>query len=84
MLFTDSRFLLRFLPLLLALFFIAVAVTPRGWRESARRFSLANAVLLAGGIVFLITGAGAFTLVLAASVVFNYAAAWTIGGVGAR
>ena len=79
MLFTDSRFLLRFLPLLLALFFIAVAVTPRGWRESARRFSLANAVLLAGGIVFLITGAGAFTLVLAASVVFNYAAAWTIG-----
>ena len=48
MLFTDSTFLLRFLPLLLALFFIALAVTPQSWRVGARRFSLANAVLLAG------------------------------------
>ena len=57
-LFTDSTFLLRFLPLLLALFFIALAVTPQSWRVGARRFSLANAVLLAGSVAFLALGAG--------------------------
>ena len=81
MLFTDSAFLLRFLPLLLALFFIAVAVTPRRWREGARRFRLANAVLLAGSVVFLVSGAGAFIRLIAASVVFNYAVALAIGSV---
>ena len=79
MLFTDSAFLLRFLPPLLALFFIAVAVTPRSWREGARRFSLANAVLLAGSIVFLLGGAGAFIRLIAASVLFNYAVTLAIG-----
>ncbi len=79
MLFTDSAFLLRFLPLLLALFFLALAVTPRSWREGARRFSLANTVLLAGSTMFLITGAGAFIRLIAAAVVFNYAAALAIG-----
>ena len=78
MLFTDSAFLLGFLPLLLALFFTAVAVTPRSWREGARRFSLANAVLLAGGIVFLVSGVGVFIRLIAASVVFNYTAALAI------
>ena len=79
MLFTDSAFLLRFLPLLLALFFIALAVTPRRWREGPRRFSLANAVLLAGSTAFLVGGAGAFIRLIAASVVFNYAVALAIG-----
>ena len=79
MLFTDSAFLLRFLPLLLAFFFIAVAVTPRRWREGARRFSLPNAVLLAGSIMFLVSGAGTFIWMIAASVVLNYAVALAIG-----
>ena len=86
MLFTDSAFLLRFLPPLLALFFIAVALTPRSWRAGARRFSLADAVLLAGSIVFLLGGVGAFIRLIAASVLFNYVVALAIGwarGVGA-
>ena len=82
MLFTDSTFLLRFLPPLLALFFIAVAVTPRSWREGARRFSLANVVLLAGSIVFLLGGAGAFIRLIAASVLFNYPWRWRSPGRG--
>jgi len=77
-LFTDSAFLLRFLPLLLALFFLAVAVTPPSWRERARRFSLPNTVLLAASIVFLVAGAGTFIRVIAASVVFNYSVALAI------
>ena len=79
MLFTDSRFLLRFLPSLLALFFLALAATPKSWREGTRRFSLANTVLLAGSIVFLISGAGVFIRLIAALVGFNYAVAWAIG-----
>lgn len=78
MLFTDSTFLLRFLPAVLALFFIAVAVTPRGWRAGARRFSLPNTVLLSGSIVFLAGVAGPFARVIAGAVVFNYLGALAI------
>lgn len=58
MLFTDSVFLLRFLPSLLALFFLALALTPRRWRQGGRRFVFANPVLLAGNLVFIACGAG--------------------------
>jgi|TARA_B100001971_G_scaffold190706_1_gene193681 alginate O-acetyltransferase complex protein AlgI len=78
-LFTDSAFLLRFLPLLLALFFLGVAMTPRSWRSGARRFSLANTVLLGGSLLFLVNGAGAFARVIAAAVVCNYVAGAAIG-----
>ena len=78
-LFTDTAFLLRFLPLLLALFFLAVAATPRGWQEGARRFSLPNTVLLAASMVFLAIGAGELTRLIVASVVFNYVVALAIG-----
>ena len=60
MLFTDSVFLLRFLPSLLALFFLALALTPRRWRQDGRRFVLANPVLLAGNLAFIACGAGPF------------------------
>lgn len=60
MLFTDSIFLLRFLPSLLALFFVALALTPRRWQAGGRRFALANPVLLAGSLAFLARGAGPF------------------------
>ena len=79
MLFTDSAFLLRFLPSLLALFFVALAVTPRRWREGARRFTLANTVLLGGSLVFLAGAAGGFIRVIAGAVAFNYAVALAIG-----
>ncbi len=57
-LFTDSTFLLRFLPALLAGFFLALAATPRAWKRDGRRFALANPVLLAGSLVFVARGAG--------------------------
>ena len=79
MLFTDAAFLLRFLPALLALFFIAVAVTPRSWKEGARHFTLPNTVLLAGSVLFLLSGVGTFVRLIAVAVVFNYAAALAIG-----
>ena len=78
MLFTDPAFLLRFLPAVLALFFLAVALTPRGWRDGARRFTLANTVLLAGSVLFLVAGAGGFTRLLVGAVVFNYGVALAI------
>ena len=64
-LFTDSTFLLRFLPPLLALFFLALALTPRSWKEGGRRFVLANPVLLAGSLAFVHRGAGPFARWLA-------------------
>ena len=79
MLFTDSVFLLRFLPVVLAFFFIALAVTPRRWREGPRRFTLPNAVLLAGSVVFLASGAWYFIQLIGVAIVFNYLAALAIG-----
>ena len=74
-LFTDSTFLLRFLPSLLALFFLALALTPRRWKEGGRRFVLANPVLLAGSLVFLACGAGPFARWLVGAAL----AAWLAG-----
>ena len=79
MLFTDAVFLLWFLPAVLALFFLAMAATPRHWRGGARRFTLPNTVLLAGSIVFLACGAGPFMPWIASAVVFNYLLALAIG-----
>ena len=80
MLFTDSTFLLRFLPLLLALFFLALALTPRRWKEGGRRFVLANPVLLAGSLAFLYCGAGPFARWLAGLALL----AWLTGLATAR
>lgn len=80
MLFTDSVFLLRFLPSLLALFFLALALTPRRWRRDGRRFVLANPVLLAGSLVFIACGAGPFARWLAGLALF----AWLTGLAAAR
>lgn len=80
MLFTDSVFLLRFLPSLLALFFLALALTPRRWREDGRRFVLANPVLLAGSLVFIACGAGPVARWMAALAL----CAWLAGLAAAR
>ena len=80
MLFTDSVFLLRFLPPLLALFFLALALTPRRWRQDGRRFVLANPVLLAGSLAFVACGAGPSARWLAGLAVL----AWLAGLAAAR
>jgi alginate O-acetyltransferase complex protein AlgI len=79
MLFTDPAFLLRFLPTVLAAFFLAVAVTPKRWKADGRRFTLPNAVLLAGSVVFLAAGTGVFMRWIVGAVVFNYLVALAIG-----
>jgi len=78
LLFTDPTFLLRFLPLSLAAFFLALAVTPRSWRASGRRFTFANLVLLASGLWFLLVGAGVYAPWLVGLVVGNYVAGLSI------
>ena len=79
MLFTDTPFLLRFLPAVLALFFLAVAATSKRWKEDGRRFTLPNTVLLAGSVVFLAWGTGPFMRWVAGAVVFNYLVGLAIG-----
>ena len=80
MLFTDSVFLLRFLPSLLALFFLALALTPRRRRQDGRRFVFANPVLLAGSLVFIACGAGPFARWMAGLAL----CAWLAGLAAAR
>lgn len=84
MLFTDPTFLLRFLPASLALFFLALALTPRRWRDSGKRFTIANTVLLGTGFWFVVAGAGDFTWWLGGLVLLNYAAALAIASVRQR
>ena len=79
MLFTDPDFLLRFLPLLLALFFLGVAVIPDRWKARGGRFTVANTVLLAGSGWFLAQGTEEFFLRwLAAAMMFTYVLGWGI------
>ncbi len=59
MLFTEPAFLFCFLPILIGLYF----ALPRGPR---------NVLLLAASVLFYAKGAGRFTYLIAASVVFNY------------
>ena len=83
MLFTDPFFLLRFLPTLLALFFLAVALTPRRWKRG-RRFVLANVVLTTGSLVFLYWGTGAVFGWMAGAAGLNYLVALAIEWVRRR
>ena len=79
MLFTDSVFLLRFLPAVLALFFLALAATPRSWKDDGvRRFSLGNSVLVAASLVFLSCGSGPFLRWIIGAAFFNYLSALAI------
>jgi len=71
-LFTDPFFLLRFLPTLLALYFLTLALTPRRWKREGRRFVLANVVLTTGSLVFLCWGTGAVFRWLLGAAGLNY------------
>jgi len=83
-LFTDPVFLLRFLPASLTAFFLALALTPRRWREAGRRFTAANTVLLASSVCFLVAGAGDMARWLVALALVNYGAALGIDGLRRR
>ena len=79
MLFTDSVFLLRFLPAVLALFFLALAATPRSWKDDGvRRFSLGNSVIVVASLVFLSCGTGPFLRWIVGAALFNYSFALAI------
>ena len=78
MLFTDPSFLL-FLPILLALYFLAASVTHRIRRLGARQGAVASWVLLAGCLVFYLRGAGAFAWVISGAIAFNLWMARLVG-----
>ena len=63
MAFTDWRFLVVFLPVVLGLHFLAARLTSRGAAGGRPRFHAANWVLVAGGLGFLAAGAGRFAAV---------------------
>jgi alginate O-acetyltransferase complex protein AlgI len=65
-LFTEPTFLFLFLPVLLALYY---AGRGRVWR---------NWLLLGGSVLFYARGAGSFTALVLASIVFNYLAALAV------
>jgi len=67
MLFTEPTFLFLFLPILLALYFL---------KRTDGRY--ANWLLVTASIIFYATGGGAFTLLMLASIAFNYRVAIAI------
>lgn len=78
MLFTDPTFLFVFLPVLLALYFLAAAWTTRSLRSGTGNASGANWMLLVGCLIFYANGGGTFTWLIVAAIVFSYATARTI------
>lgn len=75
MLFTDSRFLFFYLPLLLASYFFAVWVTPRDASTGRRNAGRSNWLLAVASLACYATGTGPLAAVVCAATVFNYAAA---------
>jgi alginate O-acetyltransferase complex protein AlgI len=69
-LFTQPAFLFVFLPALLALYFLVVAVANRGGRSAD--LSAANALLVLASLVFYQQGAGRYIWLLCGSIVFNW------------
>ena len=78
MLFTDPTFLFVFLPVLLALYFLAAAWTTRSMPRGQGNASGANWMLLVGCLFFYADGGGTFTWLIVAATVFNYATARAI------
>jgi alginate O-acetyltransferase complex protein AlgI len=68
-LFTEPTFLLLFLPVLLALYFL-----PAGARafQASVHGSFGNWLLLVASVIFYATGGGAFTWLMLGSIAFNY------------
>jgi alginate O-acetyltransferase complex protein AlgI len=69
-LFTEPTFLFLFLPILLALYFVADIA--RGARQASVHGAYGNALLLIASVIFYATGGGSFTWLMLASIAFNY------------
>ena len=70
--FTDSQFLLVFLPVLLALYFFAASLAKRDPETGRREFGVANWIIVAGSVAFLVAGTGmlASVMLVAAAVIY--------------
>ena len=72
MLFTEPTFLLLFLPVLLALYFVTIAGAARLPGSGPAHLGAANGILLIASVLFYVKGGGAFTWLMLASIAFNY------------
>jgi alginate O-acetyltransferase complex protein AlgI len=79
LLFTEPVFLLLFLPVLLALYFVpnvlirlGTDTAGAGARAAHEHASYANWLLLVASVVFYATGGGSFTWLMLGSIAFNY------------
>lgn len=85
MLFSDTTFLLTFLPLVLAVHFLVVGISGRGWRWTPTTVLLANVVLLASSILFLMAALSPVLLgAMVAAVGLNYVVAYGIASAQGR
>ena len=75
MLFTDSRFLLYWLPFCLAAYFIAVWITPLDASTGRRNAGRSNWVLAIASLVFYVNGTGMLATLVCGAALFNYLAA---------
>jgi len=75
-LFTQPTFLFLFLPALVALYFLVVAVANRGARSAD--LNAANALLVLASLVFYEQGAGRYVWLLCGSIAFNWRVAAAI------
>ena len=75
MLFTDSRFLLYWLPSCLAAYFIVVWITPLDASTGRRNAGRSNWVLAIASLVFYANGTGMLAALVFGAALFNYLAA---------
>ena len=80
MAFTDWRFLVVFLPSVLALCFLVARLTSRGAADGPLRFHAANWILVAGGLAFLFAGTGRLAAILGAAALLQYLLGLGIAG----
>ena len=76
--FTDSGFLLVFLPTVLGLYFVAASLVGRSSTSKHRRFGLANAVVALGSVVFLAAGSQTYASVIATATALLFGFGWVI------
>lgn len=72
MLFTDSRFLLLFFPVLLLTYYVVVWLTPRDIETGLRNASRSNWVLVTVSLVCYATGTGRVVAVICVAAIVNY------------
>ena len=76
--FTDSSFLLGFLPTVLGLYFLTTALIGRSRSLRRYRFGIANAVVTGSSIVFLATGSQTYAGVISTAAIVLFVLGWII------